>query len=92
MCDAVSNEQKIGEIKIIGFNSNDAEISYIKQGVLTGTVVQSPYNMGYLGVRYIDKMISGEEVRESYDTGAMYVSSRNINDDAVQLWIHPDQN
>ncbi|MBQ3918060.1 MAG: substrate-binding domain-containing protein [Oscillospiraceae bacterium] len=92
VCDAVSNAQKAGDIKIIGFNSNEAEISYIKTGVLTGTMVQSPYNMGYLGVRYIDKMLNGEEIRESYDTGAMYVSSRNINDDVVQLWIHPEQN
>ncbi|MBR4224553.1 MAG: substrate-binding domain-containing protein [Oscillospiraceae bacterium] len=91
VCDAISEAGKTGQVKVIGFNSNDAELNYIQQGVLTGTMVQSPYNMGYLGVRFIDKLQSNEEIRSNYDTGAIYVTSSNLNDDIIQLWIHPDK-
>ena len=91
VCDAVQEAGRAGDVKVIGFNSNEAEIAYLEQNVLTGTMVQSPYNMGYLGVRYIDKIKTGEEIRSSYDTGSVFVTSSNLNDDVIQLWIHPDQ-
>jgi ribose transport system substrate-binding protein len=89
VCDAVDEAGKTGAIKVIGFNSNDAEITYLKSGTLTGTMVQSPYNMGYLGVRYIDALKNGETIRKSYDTGAMYVARSNMDEDFVQLWLDP---
>ena len=92
VCDAIVELGKIGEIKVIGFNASDDELTYIKNGTLSATVVQSPYNMGYLGVRYIDAFRSGESLAKTYDTGAMIVNSSNINDEIIQLWVSPQQN
>lgn len=91
VCDALVSVGKAGQIKVVGFNSSDEEQAYIKNDTLTGTVVQSPYNMGYLGVRYIDAIKNGETLRSTYDTGAMFVTKSNINDDVIQLWLDPSQ-
>jgi len=91
VCDAVDESGNTGKIKVIGFNSNDAEITYLNTGTLTGTMVQSPYNMGYLGVRYIDALKNGEVIRKKYDTGAMYVNRQNLGSEQIQLWLDPSR-
>ena len=92
VCDATVEAGVNGAVKVIGFNASDDEISYFNNGTLTGSVVQSPYNMGYLGVRYIMALDNGNEIRPNYETGAMYVSKDNMNDDIVQLWLNPALN
>lgn len=91
VCDAVVAMDKVGVIKVIGFNASDDEISYVNNGTLTATVVQSPYNMGYLGVRYIDALKNKETLRSKYDTGAMVIDKSNVNDELSQLWVNPAQ-
>lgn len=91
VCDAVVAAGLAGQIKVVGFNSSDEEQAYIKNDTLTGSVVQAPYNMGYMGVRYINSLNDGEKLRASYDTGAMFVTKSNINDETVQLWLDPSQ-
>ena len=61
----------------------------MNNGTLSGTVVQSPYNMGYLGVRYIMAYNRGTDIRPNYETGAMFVTKSNMNEDIVQLWLDP---
>ena len=89
VCEAVDEAGKSGKIKVVGFNSNDAEVSYINSGTLTGTVIQAPYNMGYLGVRYADNMQGGKKIFHNVDTGTTFVSKDNINDDEIQLLLYP---
>jgi ribose transport system substrate-binding protein len=36
----------------IGFDSTTEEITMLDQGILAATIVQNPYGMGYLGVKY----------------------------------------
>lgn len=91
ICDAISELGLGGKVKVVGFNSHSQEIEYIQKGILTGSVVQNPYNMGYLGVSYASRLLSGETTIATVDTGVMYVNASNLNDDAVQLLLHPGQ-
>lgn len=36
----------------IGFDSTEEEITFLDQGFIDATIVQNPYGMGYLGVKY----------------------------------------
>lgn len=90
MCRAVDELHLADSIAVIGFNSDDEEIAYIKSGVLDGTVIQNPYNMGYLGVRYALKAINGEKIMSSVNTGVTFISPSNINDDDIQLMLNPE--
>lgn len=90
ICDAIKEAGKTGEISVIGFNSNDDEIRYIIDGTLDALVVQNPYNMGYLGVRYSDKLLNGSKISINVDTGVILVTPSNINTSDIQLLLYPD--
>ncbi|MCM1506781.1 MAG: substrate-binding domain-containing protein [Ruminococcus flavefaciens] len=94
-CLAVDELGKADSIQIIGFDSfnkgdgfESAE-SYTESGVLDGFIVQNPYNMGYLGVRYAKDIINGQTISTAIDTGATLVTKDNINDSDVKLIMNP---
>lgn len=89
ICSAIEELGLAGKIKAIGFDTSDEELNYIRNGILYGTIVQNPYNMGYLGVRYAGKSIDGEYIPEVIDTGVTFVTAENIDDEDVQLIINP---
>jgi ribose transport system substrate-binding protein len=89
VCEAVKDLGKAGEVKVIGFNSNNTELEYLKSGTLTGLVIQNPYNMGYLGVYYAGILISGKTAPHNVDTGATFINMENFNNDEIQLLLDP---
>ena len=44
---ALQQANKLGEIKLIGFDENELTLQAIKDGTCVGTVVQDPYQYGY---------------------------------------------
>lgn len=89
VCEAIEEAGKVGEVHVIGFNSNDSEIYYINQDILAGTMVQNPYNMGYLGVYYAGKCLSSGNVPANIDTGAAFVTKDNLSEPEIQLLLDP---
>ncbi|MDE6435553.1 MAG: ABC transporter substrate-binding protein [Lachnospiraceae bacterium] len=77
------------KITVIGFDSSDNEIAFLADGVIDGMMVQNPYNMGYLGVRNINKVLNGNDIEERIDTGATYVNSENLYDEDTQWLLYP---
>lgn len=91
VCDAISELQLSEKIVVVGFNSDEEELGYIRTGVLDGTVIQNPYVMGYLAVRYARKIIQGSDVPGHLDIGATFVSQSNMTDDYINLLLYPDK-
>lgn len=89
ICDAVEEAGKVGTVKVVGFNANDDEIKYIIKNVCDALIVQSPYNMGYLGVRYASKVINDELISTNVDTGVVIVTPANLNTKNVKLLLYP---
>lgn len=94
MCRAVkeleeTNPGTLDKLIVIGFNSDTQEVEYIKQGVLDGTVIQNPYNMGYISVRYAMKAINNEAINANVNTGVTYISADNLNDADIKLLLNP---
>lgn len=90
VCKAVEELDLGGQVSVIGFNSDEEELAYLKRGILDGTVIQNPYNMGYVGVRYALKAADDESIPGAVDTGVTYVTADNLNDDYVQLLLYPE--
>lgn len=76
-------------IPVIGFDSSDDEIEYLKKGVIDGMMVQNPYNMGYIGVRNINKVLDGRKIEEKIETGATYVNADNLQDEDTEWLLYP---
>ena len=91
VCQALEELGLAGKITVVGYNSDEEELAYIRTGVLDGTILQNPYIIGYVGVKYAKSAASGSPVIQSVDTGVTYVNSSNMNTDYVQLLLYPDK-
>ena len=96
-CEAVSElveagTIKQGEVRVVGFDyfENDGKTTelYLSKGILDTTMLQNPYNMGYLGVRYALDIAKGTPIPSLVDTGVVQVTADNINDSDVQFLIN----
>lgn len=86
VCKAVVDANKQDKIIVVGFNTDKEELQYIENGVLTGTILQNPYIMGYLGVRYANNSLSGKRPPAYVDTGVTYIDSASLhNNEYVKL-------
>ena len=96
-CEAVSDliasgDLKQGQVKIVGFDYFENEgrdtAMYLSKEILNTTIIQNPYNMGYLGVRYAVELVDGSPIPSKVDTGAILVTQDNINDADIQFLIN----
>ncbi len=86
---AVEAKGKVGQVKVVGFDSSEAEIGFLKDGVVEGFVVQNPFNMGYLGVKALAKVLDGETINKRIDTGATFVTLDNLETEKIQKLLNP---
>lgn len=86
---AVKEKNLQDKISVIGFDSSNDEIDYLAEGTIDGMMVQNPYNMGYLGVRNLKKVLDGKTIEEKIDTGATYVDGGNLYDEDTQWLLYP---
>jgi len=91
VCEAVEELGLGGKIVIVGFNSDEEELGYIRRGILDGVIIQNPYVMGYCGVRYAKQAITGASIGKQLDTGVTFVNANNMNDDYIMLMLYPDK-
>ena len=59
--EAVKGAEKIGKIKVIGFDEDNRTLEAIQKGDCHGTVVQNPYMYGYKSVEILSKLARGEK-------------------------------
>ena len=87
--EAVAAAGKAGEIVIVGWDASPTEIEGVRDGTIYALVVQNPFRMGYDGVKAAVEMVrTGADV-ESKDTGATYVTKKNIDTPEVQGVLNP---
>jgi len=83
-------ENKLGDkIKVIGFDSDEKTVGFLKEGVLAGLVVQDPYRMGYDGVKTALAVSKGEKVETFVDTGANLVTKANMAEPKIDALLNP---
>lgn len=76
-------------IKLVGFDSSMNEISFIEAGILQGTIVQKPFNMGYLAVKTALQAHRGETVKRMMDTGSEVITKENMYTNENQKLLFP---
>ncbi len=86
---AVEAKGKVGKVKVVGFDSSEAEIGFLKDKVVEGFVVQNPFNMGYLGVKALNDVLNGKTISNRIDTGAAFVTLDNLETEKIQKLLNP---
>ncbi|MCY9696384.1 substrate-binding domain-containing protein [Paenibacillus alginolyticus] len=76
-------------IKLVGFDSSMNEIAFLEGGTLQATIVQKPFNMGYLAVKTALQVHNGEKVKASIDTGSEVITKENMYTRENQKLLFP---
>ena len=91
ICKAVEELDLGSSIIVVGFNSDEAELKYIRSGILDGTVIQNPYTMGYISIKFAKDVAAGKGVATKLDTGVTWIDASNLNQDLVQALLYPEK-
>ena len=75
--EAVEARKLRGKIAIIGFDATKEAANAILEGKLTGSVAQSPREMGRQGVLSAIALAEGRTIEKLIDTGTAYVDAKN---------------
>jgi ribose transport system substrate-binding protein len=76
---AIDQAGKAGVIKFVGFDWSADTKALVDNGVLQASMVQNPYQMGYLGVQAAVDLVSGKAVSKDVDTGVTVATKDNAN-------------
>jgi ribose transport system substrate-binding protein len=75
---AVAENKLGGTLLLVGFDSDDKTVKFLKDGVISALVVQDPFRMGYDGVKTALAASKGEKVAAFVDTGANLITKANM--------------
>jgi ribose transport system substrate-binding protein len=82
--EALSGSGKLGKIKVMAFDENNATLQGIKDGNVVATVVQNPYQYGYESVRVLNELQKGNDkiIPESkfIDIPARVITQSNVDE------------
>jgi ribose transport system substrate-binding protein len=83
---AMRAANKIGQIKIVGFDEGDATLKGVESGEVFGTLVQDQYNMGYDTVGALCKATQGRWAANASEPHSQFLPCRSItNAEDVQM-------
>ena len=77
------------DIRLVGFDNSLVEIKLMEEGFIDATVIQQPFNMGYLAVRAVRDVASGRVVEPFIDTGSLLVTPDNMYLPEIQKILFP---
>jgi ribose transport system substrate-binding protein len=86
---AIAENKLGGKLLLIGFDSDDKTVKFLKDGVTAGLVVQDPFRMGYDGVKTALAASKGEKVEAFVDTGATLITKANMDTPRSQELLSP---
>jgi ribose transport system substrate-binding protein len=75
-------------IKVVGFDSGQAQIDAINNGVMLGAITQNPIGIGQQVVAESMKAIKGDKLPKTVDTGFYWYDKSNINDAKIQAVLY----
>ncbi|MDU1432159.1 MAG: substrate-binding domain-containing protein [Citrobacter freundii] len=89
VANAIDSQNLKGKVKVIGFDSTEAIIAFLKSGVIQGFVVQDAYQIGYQGIKTLNAAVSGQSVPKEIDIPVKFVSAKNIDTPEIDKLLHP---
>lgn len=86
---ALQDMKLAGKVSFVGFDSSQSFVDAMRNKQMDGTVLQSPFNMGYLGVKTMVEHLSGKPVEKRVDTGVALVTPDNLDDPKIKELLRP---
>ncbi|GGG62226.1 substrate-binding domain-containing protein [Paenibacillus radicis (ex Gao et al. 2016)] len=78
-----------GKVKLVGFDSSIDEVKQLEEGIIQATIVQKPYNMGYLSVKAAIEAVNGKRIEKQIDTDSVVITKSNMYTEQNQKLLFP---
>lgn len=76
-------------VTLVGFDSSVNEIRLLDEGVMKATVIQRPFQMGYLSIKTALNAAQRRKVPEMIDTGSLLITKQNMYEEENQKLLFP---
>lgn len=86
---AIDDKEASDRVFVVGFDNAVRELAYLEEGVIKATVVQRPYNMGYLSIKTAVEYLKGNKVDTFLDTGSILITKENMFKREYQELLFP---
>ncbi|WP_239616072.1 substrate-binding domain-containing protein [Cohnella mopanensis] len=77
------------KVVMIGFDSPIPVINLLEEGVIRSTIVQKPFQMGYLSIKAAVDAVQGKNVPKVIDTGSEIITKNNMFEEEYQKLLFP---
>ncbi|MEF3404240.1 ABC transporter substrate-binding protein [Agromyces sp. CCNWLW203] len=75
-------------LTVVGFDSGEAQMNAIRDGLMVGAITQNPVGIGYETVKAAVEAIEGKELPTTIDTGYYWYDLANIDDEEIQAVLY----
>jgi ribose transport system substrate-binding protein len=75
-------------VKVVGYDTSEPIVAALKDGSLTGTVVQYPRGEGATGVDSAVDAMQGKSVPRNQSADAIFVTPETVNSDQAKQYIY----
>ncbi|WP_413285049.1 ABC transporter substrate-binding protein [Vibrio sp. MA40-2] len=86
---AIDSLNLSGKVLVMGFDSTEGIINFLKSGTIQGFVVQDAYQIGYQGLKTLYSVIKGENVPAVIDIPVKVITASNIDSPEMQTLLFP---
>ena len=88
---AIDQAGAADDVILVGFDSSMELIAYLEQGLLAATIIQRPFNMGYLAVVTANEVLRGNKPEALIDTGSIVITKENMYSEENEKLLFPFQ-
>jgi ribose transport system substrate-binding protein len=86
---ALAESGKAGKVTLVGFDNSYEMMRFIERGIIKDTIVQKPFNMGYLSMATVRDLLSGKHPKRNVNTGSVDINKANMFEPENQKLLFP---
>lgn len=86
--EALQKTELAGKVALVGFDISEEQIAAMKNGEISGLVVQNPFGMGYASVVAAARTILQSGNEAVVDTGYIWVTKDNLENESIQNMLY----
>jgi ribose transport system substrate-binding protein len=86
---ALAESGKADRVALVGFDNSFLVMKSTERGIIRDTIVQKPFNMGYLGMKAARELMDGGRPERSINTGSVDVTRLNMFSPENQKLLFP---
>jgi ribose transport system substrate-binding protein len=86
---ALAESGRKDSIVLVGVDNSAEVMKYLERGVIRDTIVQKPFNMGYLSMATVRELLSGKRPKRYTNTGSVDIDKANMFEPENQKLLFP---